>query len=54
VTKLKTKKDWTQFIGRIADKMYPNAKKITLISDNFGTHTLGAFYEHFVPKKPDG
>lgn len=51
VTKLKTKKDWAEFIRRIADEMYPNAKKITLISDNFGTHTLGAFYEAFPPEK---
>ncbi|MDR2027542.1 MAG: transposase, partial [Prevotellaceae bacterium] len=40
-----------RFIGRIADEMYPNAKKITLISDNFGTHTLGAFYEAFCPEE---
>jgi hypothetical protein len=50
VTKLKTKKDWAQFVRRIADEMYPTAKKITLISDNFGTHTLGAFYEAFRPE----
>lgn len=49
VTSLKTKKDWAKFIKRIADEMYPDAKKITLISDNFGTHTLGAFYEAFCP-----
>jgi hypothetical protein len=49
VTKLKTKKDWAKFLKRIADEEYPNVKKITLISDNFGTHTLGAFYEAFCP-----
>jgi hypothetical protein len=49
VTRLKAKKDRAKFIRRIADEMYPEAKKITLVSDNFGTHTLGAFYEAFSP-----
>jgi hypothetical protein len=47
VTKLKTKIDWANFIKRIADEMYPIAKRITLVMDNFGTHTIGAFYEAF-------
>jgi hypothetical protein len=47
VTKLKTKVDWAKFIKRIADEMYPQAKQITLVMDNFGTHTIGAFYEAF-------
>jgi hypothetical protein len=51
VTKLKTKKDWARFIKRIVDEMCPNAKKITLVSDNFGTHTLGAFHEAFCPEE---
>jgi predicted RNase H-like nuclease (RuvC/YqgF family) len=29
--------------------MYPAAKKITLVMDNFKTHTLGAFYKVFQP-----
>ena len=47
VTKFKTKKDWAKFIKRIADEMYPEAKLITLIMDNYTTHSLGAFYEAF-------
>jgi hypothetical protein len=31
--------------------MYPNAKKITLIMDNFITHSLGSFYETFRPEE---
>jgi hypothetical protein len=27
VTESKTKKDWAKFVKRIADEMYPNAKK---------------------------
>lgn len=34
VTESKTKKDWAHFIKRIADEMYPEAKKITLVMDN--------------------
>jgi hypothetical protein len=49
VTQQKTKRDWAKFIKRIADEMYPQARKITLVMDNFKTHTLGAFYEAFEP-----
>ncbi|GHU65220.1 hypothetical protein FACS1894123_10980 [Bacteroidia bacterium] len=49
VTNCKTKVDWAKFIKRIADEMYPQAKRITLVMDNFGTHTIGAFYEAFLP-----
>jgi transposase len=49
VTEFKTKKDWAKFVKRIADEMYPQARKITLIMDNFKTHSIGAFYETFEP-----
>ena len=29
--------------------MYPESKKITLLMDNFKTHSIGAFYEAFEP-----
>ena len=51
VTKLKTKVDWALFVKRIAEEMYPQAKRITLVMDNFGTHTTGAFYEAFSPEE---
>lgn len=51
VTESKTKNDWAKFIKRIADKEYPKAKKITLVMDNFKTHTASAFYETFEPKE---
>lgn len=38
VTEFKTKKDWAPFIKWIADEQYPNAKKITLVMDNYNTH----------------
>jgi transposase len=49
VTEHKTKKDWAKFIKRIADEVYPEAGKITLVMDNFKTHSIGAFYETFEP-----
>ena len=49
VTEYKTKKDWARFIKRISDEMYPEARKITLVMDNFKTHSIGSFYEAFEP-----
>lgn len=49
VTERKTKKEWANFMKRVSDEMYPQAKKITLVMDNFKTHTIGAFYEAFEP-----
>ena len=51
VTEFKTKKEWAYFIKTIADKKYPNAKRITLVMDNFKTHSPSAFYEVFEPKE---
>lgn len=51
VTEFKTKKDWARFVKRIADEMYSNAKKITLVMDNFKTHDASAFYEEFEPQE---
>ena len=49
ITENKTKKDWAKFIKRIADEMYPAAKKITLVMDNFKTHAASALYETYEP-----
>ena len=51
VTETKTKRDWALYIKKIADEHYPKAKKITLVMDNFGTHTVGALYETFAPSE---
>lgn len=51
VTTHKTKRDWAMFIKRIADELYPKANKITLVMDNFKTHSASAFYEAFEPKE---
>lgn len=49
VTEFKTKVDWAKFVKRIAHEMYPEAKKITPVMDNFKTHSISAFYEEFEP-----
>jgi hypothetical protein len=51
VTEFKTRKEWAKFVKRIADEMYPNAQKITLVMDNFKTHVASAFYETFEPEE---
>jgi hypothetical protein len=48
VTENKKKADWAQFIETIAG-LYPEAEKITLVMDNYNTHTPGALYETFPP-----
>ncbi|CAN5871007.1 hypothetical protein BH24BAC1_BH24BAC1_36890 [soil metagenome] len=51
ITEYKTKKDWAGFIKELSDTHYVEAKKITLVMDNFGTHTPGALYEIFEPQE---
>jgi len=51
VTEFKTKKDWAKFVKRISDEMYPQAKKIKLVMDNYKTHDASAFYEEFIPEE---
>jgi hypothetical protein len=40
ITERKTRKDWAEFIKQIADEMYPKARMITLIMDNYMKHIL--------------
>jgi len=51
VTEFKTKKDWADFVRRISDEMYPDAKKITLVMDNLKTHDPSSLYETFAPEE---
>ena len=51
ITEYKTKKDWARFVKRIANEMYPKAKKIKLVMDNYNTHVASAFYEIFPPEE---
>lgn len=49
ITERKTKIDWAIFMKAISDDYYKEAERITIVMDNFGTHTPGAFYETFEP-----
>lgn len=40
---------WIKFIARLMDTKYKDAKKVTWVMDNFSTHKLSFFYEHFPP-----
>ncbi len=51
ITEYKTKKDWAKFMRQVAYEMYPKAKKIRLVMDNFNTHVASAFYETFTPEQ---
>jgi len=51
ITERKTKKDWAVFIKEIADKLYKDAKKITLVMDNLNTPKPSSLYTEFEPKE---
>ena len=51
ITKYKKKEDWARFIKEIADEQYPEADKITLVMDNFKTHSPSSLYETFPPEE---
>jgi hypothetical protein len=51
VTRFKKKQDWARFVKRIADEAYPDAERITLVMDNFKTHSPSALYETFEPEE---
>ena len=51
VTEYKTRKEWAMFIKEIADEHYPQAKRITLVMDNYNTHGASSLYETFRPEE---
>ena len=40
---------WVKFIARLMDTRYKEAQKVTWVMDNFSTHKLSFFYDHFPP-----
>ncbi len=46
-----TRLEWAEMIAYIAEVMYPNADKITLIEDNLRAHKKSALYELFKPER---
>lgn len=51
VTERKTRKDWAEFVKQISDDLYPQANKITLVMDNYCTHTSGSLYQTYPPEE---
>ena len=49
VTRRRTKNDWAMLVKYICDKLYPKAKKITMVMDNLASHSAAALYETFKP-----
>jgi len=47
----RTKVDWAEEIRWLLDEVYPNAKKIRLVSDNLNTHVISSLYEAFEAPK---
>ena len=47
----RTKIDWALEMESLLNGRYSTAEKIILVCDNLNTHTPGAFYEAFPPKK---
>ena len=50
ITERKTGKDWAYFLDDIA-REYESAEKITLVMDNYRTHSPGSLYVTFLPEK---
>jgi len=50
ITEQKTKSDWALFVAEISE-LYYDARRITLVMDNYSTHSPGALYEVFSPEQ---
>jgi hypothetical protein len=51
VRERRTKIDWALEVAQLLDTKYKACEKVILVCDNLNTHTKGAFYEAFEPKK---
>ena len=51
VRQQRTKIDWAIEMEELLRTRYRTAEKVILVCDNLNTHTKGAFYEAFAPKK---
>ncbi|MEK8021245.1 MAG: IS630 family transposase [Candidatus Parabeggiatoa sp.] len=47
----RTKVDWAFEMAYLLEERYADREKVTLVCDNLNTHTKGAFYEAFKPKR---
>jgi hypothetical protein len=51
VRQTKTKLDWALEVAALLEGRYAKVPQIVLVCDNLNTHTKGAFYEAFPPKR---
>ena len=51
VRERKTKIDWASEMARLLEGRFGACKKVILVCDNLNTHTKGAFYETFEPRR---
>lgn len=49
VTARRTAVDFAKFLKRLLDKVYPEARRVVLVTDNLNTHCAGSLYEAFEP-----
>src|SRR5262249_39334963 len=49
VTERRTAVDFAQFLRRLLEEVYPEARKVVLVTDNLNTHAPGSLYEAFAP-----
>lgn len=47
----RTRLEWAEITSYIAEEMFPEAEKITLIQDNLSAHKKSALYELFPPER---
>ena len=43
----RTAVDWAEEVKHLLDEVYPNAERVTLVSDNLNTHTVKSLYKAF-------
>lgn len=51
VTENHTARQWAEIVAYIAEKMYSEAEKISLVQDNLAAHKKVALYEIFTPER---
>lgn len=51
VTQSRTAVDFAQILRHTSDNLYPEAKKIVLVTDNLNTHSLASLYKAFPPEE---
>jgi hypothetical protein len=51
VTQRRTRRDYADCLGELAEVHFPDAAKIRLVQDNLNTHSGGSLYERFAPQE---